>query len=184
MEQRRVVPEVTRTGGRLHDPAARPRVAIGAIFTECNHLGGAPVDRSWYERYELLQGDELLAGATGAVAGMLQVLRERHLTPVPLLYASTCAGGPLTRDTYEELKGEILARLRAALPVDGVLLPLHGAAAAEHVGDPEGDLIAAGARAGGRGHAGGGHSRPARPRHRRDGGRSRCPAGMGDLSAC
>ena len=143
MAQRMVVPELARTGGRLHDPEARPRVAIGAIFTECNHLGGAPVDRSWYERYELLRGEELLAGASGAVAGMLQVLRERHLTPVPLLYASTCAGGPLTRDTYEELKGEILQRLGAALPVDGVLLPLHGAAAAEHVGDPEGDLIAA-----------------------------------------
>ena len=97
--------EVARTGGRLYDPTAHPRVAIGAIFTECNHLGGAPIDRSWYERYELLCGEELLAGATGAVAGMLQVLRERHLTPVPLLYASTCAGGPLTRDTYEELKG-------------------------------------------------------------------------------
>ena len=137
------VTEVARTGGRLHDPTAHPRVAIGAIFTECNHLGGAPIDRSWYERYELLCGEELLAGATGAVAGMLQVLRERHLTPVPLLYASTCAGGPLTRDTYEELKGGILERLRAALPVDGVLLPLHGAAAAEHVGDPEGDLIGA-----------------------------------------
>ena len=137
------VTEVARTGGRLHDPTAHPRVAIGAIFTECNHLGGAPIDRSWYERYELLCGEELLAGATGAVAGMLQVLRERHLTPVPLLYASTCAGGPLTRDTYEELKGGILKRLRAALPVDGVLLPLHGAAAAEHVGDPEGDLIGA-----------------------------------------
>ena len=30
-----------------------------------------------------------------------------------------------------------------ALTVDGVLLPLHGAAAAEHIGDPEGDLIGA-----------------------------------------
>ena len=135
--------ERRRDGGRLHATAAQPRVAIGAIFTECNHLGGAPIDRSWYERYELLRGDELLAGASGAVAGMLQVLRERRLTPVPLLYASTCAGGPLTRDTYEELKSEILERLQAALPVDGVLLPLHGAAAAEHVGDPEGDLIGA-----------------------------------------
>ena len=126
-------------------PGAAParRVAIGAIFTECNHLGGAPIDRSWFERFELLCGDEILAGASGAVAGMLRVLRARGLTPVPLLYASTCPGGPITRATYEELRGEMLDRLRAALPVDGVLLPLHGAAAAEHVGDPEGDLIAA-----------------------------------------
>lgn len=122
---------------------APARVAVGGIFTECNHLGGAPIDISWYERYELLRGAELVAGAGGAVAGMLQVLRAQGLAPAPLLYASTCAGGPLTRDTYEELKGELLRRLRAALPVDGVLLPLHGAAAAEHVGDPEGDLIGA-----------------------------------------
>ena len=140
----------SQVGAALRDHRRRPhgagaplRVAVGAIFTECNHLGGAPIDRSWYERYELLHGYELLAGATGAVAGMLQVLRERGLSPVPLLYASTCAGGPLTRDTYEELKGELLRRLRAALPVDGVLLPLHGAAAAAHLGDPEGDLIGA-----------------------------------------
>ena len=30
-----------------------------------------------------------------------------------------------------------------ALPVDGVLLPLHDAAAAEHIGDPKGDLTGA-----------------------------------------
>lgn len=134
---------MTSAVARAPDAEPSPRVAIGAIFTECNHLGGAPIDRSWFERFELLCGDDLLAGASGAVAGMLKVLRERGLQPVPLLYASTCPGGPITRGTYEELRGELLERLRAALPVDGVLLPLHGAAAAEHVGDPEGDLIGA-----------------------------------------
>ena len=44
-------------------PAAR--VAIGARFTECNHLGGAPIDGSWFERFELLYGDDILAGASG-----------------------------------------------------------------------------------------------------------------------
>ena len=44
----------------------------------------------------------------------------------------------LLRITLRYLSGS------CALTVSGVLLPLHGAAAAEHVGDPERDLIGAG----------------------------------------
>lgn len=120
-----------------------PRVAIGAIFTECNELGGVPIDLSWFERYELRRGEEILRLDKGVVGGMLDILREQASTPVPLLYASTTPGGPLTADCYRRLKGELLDRLQAALPVDGVLLPLHGAAAAEDVGDLEGDLLSA-----------------------------------------
>ncbi len=122
---------------------AIPRIAIGSIFTECNQLGGVPIDLGWFERYELHRGDEILTLNTGVVGGMLHVLRARQATPVPLLYASTCPGGWLTCDCYTQLKDELLARLRDALPIDGVLLPLHGAAAAEDVGDLEGDLIKA-----------------------------------------
>lgn len=119
------------------------RVAIGAIFTECNHLGGVPIDLSWFERYELVRGEEILRIDNSVVGGMLQVLREAEVDIAPLLWASTCPGGPLTADCYAQLKTELLDRLRQALPVDGVLLPLHGAAAAEGIGDLEGDLITA-----------------------------------------
>ncbi|MFZ4655586.1 MAG: M81 family metallopeptidase [Caldilineaceae bacterium] len=119
------------------------RVAIGAIFTECNHLGGVPIDLSWFERYELVRGEEILRIDNSVVGGMLQVLREAEVDIAPLLWASTCPGGPLTADCYTQLKTELLDRLRQALPVDGVLLPLHGAAAAEGIGDLEGDLITA-----------------------------------------
>lgn len=119
------------------------RVAIGSIFTECNELGGVPIDLSWFERYELHRGAALLGVSNGVVGGMLQVLRAQNAQIVPLLYASTCPGGPLTAECYAQLKAELLDRLRAVLPVDGVLLPLHGAAAAADVGDLEGDLIKA-----------------------------------------
>lgn len=50
--------------------------------------------------------------------------------------------GGVTRDTaYEHLREEILADLRAAGPVDIVLLMLHGAMIAEDCEDCEGDLI-------------------------------------------
>ena len=119
------------------------RVAIGSILTECNQLGGPRIDTGWFERYELCRGNEILAIDSGVVGGMLGVLAGRGGEPVPLLYASTCPGGMITSACYAQLKGELIERLRMSLPVDGVLLPLHGAAVAEDVHDVEGDLIAA-----------------------------------------
>lgn len=119
------------------------RIALGAILTECNELGGLPIDLDWFERYELRRGDEILQLADGVVGGMLAVLGDAACKAVPLLYASTCPGGPLRAACYRDLKNELLQRLEAVLPVDGVLLPLHGAACAEDVGDIEGDLLAA-----------------------------------------
>jgi microcystin degradation protein MlrC len=118
-------------------------VAVGGILTECNQLGGLPIDRSWFERYELRHGGEVLGLDSGVMGGMLQVLRERQAEAAPLLFASTCPGGVITSACYGQLRSELLERLRVSLPVDGVLLAMHGAAVAEGVDDVEGDLVQA-----------------------------------------
>jgi len=120
-----------------------PRVALGSILTECNQLGGLPIEITWFERYDLYRGEAILQVGSGVVGGMLQALRGGGAEVAPLLYASTCPGGPLTAACYTQLKTELLDRLRRALPLDGVLLPLHGSAAAENALDLEGDLIGA-----------------------------------------
>jgi microcystin degradation protein MlrC len=53
----------------------------------------------------------------------------------------TDPGGMINRATYETIRDEILGQLRAALPIDGVALCLHGAMVADGYDDPEGDLI-------------------------------------------
>ena len=50
-------------------------------------------------------------------------------------------GGTMARAAYEHMRDEILAEIRAALPLDGVLLALHGAMVAHGYDDCEGDLI-------------------------------------------
>ena len=120
---------------------SRPRIAVGGILTECNHLGGVPIDMATYEATELLRGEEMLRLNTSVVGGMLSTLREQNADVVPLLYASACAGGPITRDCYQRLRGEWFERLERAQPVDGVLLPIHGSALADGLDDPEGDMI-------------------------------------------
>jgi microcystin degradation protein MlrC len=64
---------------------ARPRIAVGGILTECNHLGGVPIDISIYEASELLRGEEVLRLDTSVVGGMLSALREGNADVVPLI---------------------------------------------------------------------------------------------------
>ena len=74
------------------------RIAVGGILTECNHLGGLPIDMETYESTELVRGEEMLSATTSVVGGMLDVLRETGAEPLPLLFASACAGGPIVAD--------------------------------------------------------------------------------------
>ena len=48
----------------------------------------------------------------------------------------------ISQAAYETLRDEILGQLRAALPVDAVILGLHGAMVAHGYDDCEGDLLA------------------------------------------
>ena len=49
--------------------------------------------------------------------------------------------GTTNRADYEAMRDEILGQLAAALPVDGVLLGLHGAMVAHGYDDVEGDIL-------------------------------------------
>ena len=120
-----------------------PCVAVGGILTECNDFGGQLIDVAAFERFELRYGADVLGVTGGVMGGMLEVLTEREARPVPLLFASTSPGGPLTDECYDTLRRDLLAALEAVVPVDAILLALHGAAVSETVDDIEGDLLAA-----------------------------------------
>ena len=53
----------------------------------------------------------------------------------------TSPAGTTTRAAYEFMRDEILDQVRAALPLDGVLLGLHGAMVADGYDDVEGDIL-------------------------------------------
>jgi microcystin degradation protein MlrC len=50
-------------------------------------------------------------------------------------------GGPASRAAYERMRDEILDQLKAVLPVDALMLSLHGAMVAHGYDDCEGDLL-------------------------------------------
>lgn len=70
-----------------------------------------------------------------------QRARERGWTVIEGLVAAAQPSGPVTRAAYETLRDQLLADLRAALPLDMVVLGLHGAMVADGYDDCEGDLL-------------------------------------------
>src|SRR5262245_37920765 len=114
---------------------SRQRIGIASIFTESNHFSGGFTEYEDFEATELLRGDSILTDAEGAVRGMLNVCGRTGCEIVPLLVASAYPGPTISFDCYSRLKDELLELLRHSVPLDGVLLALHGAAAVAQIGD-------------------------------------------------
>lgn len=124
------------------------RIAVGGLHHETNSFAPQPAT---YERFVEADGwpplsrgpaiFENTAGANLAIAGFIDAARAQGHELVPLLWANACPSGPVTRDAYERLVGDLLADLRQALPVDALFLDLHGAMVTEHLEDGEGTLL-------------------------------------------
>ena len=101
---------------------------------------------SQYGDFEVHRGPDLLTAHTGAettIRGALDVFRGRpDVQVIPAYGASACSAGPLSRQGFKRLAGELLAAIREhAQHVDALYFALHGAMGAEHELDPEGYLL-------------------------------------------
>ena len=119
------------------------RVGVGSIFQESNQFAATQTDLSLFRNSYVHEGDALLqlAGSDCEVAGILAVCAEEGAQVLPLLAARSVSGGPLSDACYAYLKERLLARLRAAAPLDGLALAMHGSMVTASQLDPEGDLL-------------------------------------------
>jgi microcystin degradation protein MlrC len=125
------------------------RVALGGFLHETNSFAPRPADHAAFLRGDgyilLVRGRALLDAASGinlGISGALDHAREAGWEAVPLLWAGAIPSGPVTSDAFERIAGELVERLAAAGPVDGVFLDLHGAMQCAHLDDGEGALLA------------------------------------------
>ncbi|PKN56534.1 MAG: hypothetical protein CVU56_15645 [Deltaproteobacteria bacterium HGW-Deltaproteobacteria-14] len=134
------------------------RIAYGRVAQETNSLSPVHTELADFHRTHWLEADALHR-ATGRfgyeargfirsaeLSGFRRAVRQHGLgevEAVPLFSAWTIPAGPLSRACFEALRDRLVADLRAAGPLDGVMLSLHGAMGAEGTVDPDGDLLAA-----------------------------------------
>jgi microcystin degradation protein MlrC len=84
------------------------------------------------------------AGTKTELGGVLGTAQLHAVELVPLMAArASASAGPMLREVFEAIRGELLARLSAGLPVDGVLLVMHGAMVAEGYDDATGEVLRA-----------------------------------------
>jgi len=119
------------------------KIFYAGIVTETNTFAPAPTGRANFEELGLRRGDGIGEVSLFEPADHLlrQLAAQDGHQLVAGLWAFAQPYGPTLRSVYEQLRGELLAGLRASLPVHAVILPLHGAMVAEGYPDCEGDLI-------------------------------------------
>jgi microcystin degradation protein MlrC len=121
------------------------RLFAATLATETNTFSPLPTSLAAYREGVFFRPGEHPDDAPRMCTAPLFVARRRAAKEGFTLIEGSCfaasPAGTTNRRDYEMMRDEILAQLRAALPVDGILFGLHGAMVAHGYDDVEGDLI-------------------------------------------
>jgi microcystin degradation protein MlrC len=121
------------------------RIAIGQLWQETNTLNPAPTTRADFEAFGVVRGPELVErmAETNELGGFIQSLRAWPERPeiVGLVRLPAWPAGLASAESFAWLRDEMVGALRRALPVDAVLLALHGSLAADGTPDVEGAVL-------------------------------------------
>ena len=116
---------------------------MASIWAETNTFSPLPTGLQAFEAEYLVHAGEQAHTLSPAHPAMIFRRRsaERGWRLVDSLHAYAKAGGKVPRQVYESFLARIVDDLRAALPVQMVFLPLHGALVVDGYDDGEGELI-------------------------------------------
>lgn len=124
------------------------RIAIGGFQHETNTFAPSPADYAAFEAGGgwpgVKYGEPIFGALEGAnipAQGAVQALRAAGHTLVGTAWGAASPSARVTADAFERILGELVSRLKAALPVDGVYLDLHGAMVSAAFDDGEGEIL-------------------------------------------
>lgn len=119
-----------------------PRVLVGQFLLEANSFAPGATTLADFAHAGLFFGTQLTRDrlpAGGELAAAWDVLTGQGCTIVPSVRAYFGAGPAASSEAWRAIRDAVLQQ--AEQGVDGVYLALHGAALAEGVDDPEGELL-------------------------------------------
>ena len=121
------------------------RIFTASLATETNTFSPVPTDLASFEMaFYAAPGKhpETPTLCSSPIVALRWLAANEGLTVIEGTATWAEPGGLVQRQAYELLRDEILDQLRAALPVNAVILGLHGAMVAQGYDDCEGDLLA------------------------------------------
>ncbi|WEJ33082.1 M81 family metallopeptidase [Devosia sp. SD17-2] len=120
------------------------RVFTAALATETNTFSPIAVDRRAFEAsLDAGPGEhpETPTLCTAPITIGREICARENWTLIEGSASWADPAGLVARATYEDMRDAILDQLRTALPVNAVVMGLHGAMVAQGYDDPEGDLL-------------------------------------------
>ena len=123
--------------------ASQYKIFTGGILTETNTFAPYPTGMATFKEMLFLRRGEAVnpPSESDPCHAVIQRGQELGWEVVAGLRAFAQPAGRVVQACYEELRGELLADLQDAMPVDAVILSLHGAMVAEAEHDGEGDIL-------------------------------------------
>lgn len=110
------------------------RIGIIGLLHESNTFSKKMTTFDDFEASCYKKKEELLEtweSAHHELGGFIQGCRECEADMVPILAATATPGGPLTKKAYDRILRDLLELLSLSLPIDGLLVALHGAMVSE-----------------------------------------------------
>ena len=117
------------------------RIGIASLSHESNTFASFTTALS---DFHILRGPEIVAHYRSTfheVGGFIAGANEYGYQIVPLFSADATPSGTVQAEAYAALVDELLARIMAALPLDGLLLALHGAMVADEFPHADGETV-------------------------------------------
>ena len=117
------------------------RVALLGIVHESNTFVNEPTTLNKFKESRLLFENDIILEYKNSfheLGGMIEVLQTNEIEIVPILYAEATPGGKVTKEAFDFLLDEAMARIKKQLPLDGCLVVPHGAGVCEAYDDMDG----------------------------------------------
>ena len=123
------------------------RIGIGGVWHETNSFARGLTELDEFVAFQYVDGSDgfrdTYEGTRTEIGGALDACRSLGEEAVPLLAAAALPGPVVSAGARATVWETMLARLEEALPLDGLVLTLHGAMVAEDVENPESHLVSA-----------------------------------------
>ncbi|MDR3675905.1 MAG: M81 family metallopeptidase [Acidobacteriota bacterium] len=117
------------------------RIGVLGVHQECNTFSPIPTT---LDDFHLRLGQDLVdhwRGTRTEIGGFIDILKRPDVEIVPILAGWAITKGRILELEFARMKQMLADSLRAAVPLDGMLVALHGAMCAEGADDAEGALL-------------------------------------------
>ncbi|WP_078427191.1 M81 family metallopeptidase [Alkalihalobacterium alkalinitrilicum] len=122
------------------------KIVIGQVAHETNTFSTIKTTKEFFQLWEWDHGHQIIErhqGVEDYLGGMIDRAKDLKIEIAPSFSAYANPSGLITKETYLQLKKELISSINSIGSFDAICIMLHGAGVAEEAEDLEGELLVA-----------------------------------------